>query len=108
MSAVRIPVPTDKIQLDGELVLPTSAKGVVLLTLSRPDRRNMWTATMEAEFYDCLDRAAADSAVASSVFISRRRRRAAPSDWREGPAALRSAASSDRRSARGRDPRGLP
>lgn len=33
-------------------------QGVVVLTLSRPDRRNMWTATMEAEFYDCLDRAA--------------------------------------------------
>lgn len=38
-------------------------QGVVVLTLSRPDRRNMWTATMEAEFYDCLDRAAGDSTV---------------------------------------------
>ena len=38
-------------------------QGVVLLTLSRPDRRNMWTAQMEAEFYDCAR--------------SRRRRRAA-------------------------------
>ncbi|MCT7657168.1 enoyl-CoA hydratase-related protein [Mycobacterium deserti] len=38
-------------------------QGVVVLTLSRPDRRNMWTAAMEAEFYDCLDRASADSSV---------------------------------------------
>jgi enoyl-CoA hydratase/carnithine racemase len=38
-------------------------QGVVLLTLSRADRRNMWTAAMEAEFYECLDRAAADPAV---------------------------------------------
>ncbi|MBE1551947.1 enoyl-CoA hydratase/carnithine racemase [Mycobacterium sp. OAS707] len=37
--------------------------GVALLTLSRPDRRNMWTAAMETEFYDCLDRAAADTDV---------------------------------------------
>jgi len=38
-------------------------QGAVLLTLSRPERRNMWTAQMETEFYDCLDRAAADTAV---------------------------------------------
>jgi len=38
-------------------------QGVVVLTLSRPDRRNMWTAAMEAEFYDSLDRAAADPGV---------------------------------------------
>jgi len=38
-------------------------RGAALLTLSRPDRRNMWTAQMETEFYDCLDRAAADTAV---------------------------------------------
>jgi enoyl-CoA hydratase/carnithine racemase len=37
--------------------------GVVVLTLSRPERRNMWTAEMETEFYDALDRAAADDAV---------------------------------------------
>jgi enoyl-CoA hydratase/carnithine racemase len=34
--------------------------GVVVLTLNRPDRRNMWTAQMETEFYEALDRAAAD------------------------------------------------
>lgn len=38
-------------------------QGAALLTLSRPERRNMWTAQMETEFYDCLDRAAADSSV---------------------------------------------
>ena len=38
-------------------------QGAVLLTLSRPERRNMWTAQMETEFYDCLDRAAADTRV---------------------------------------------
>jgi enoyl-CoA hydratase/carnithine racemase len=37
--------------------------GAVLLTLSRPERRNMWTAQMETEFYDCLDRAGADTRV---------------------------------------------
>jgi enoyl-CoA hydratase/carnithine racemase len=34
--------------------------GAVVLTLSRPERRNMWTAQMETEFYAALDRAAAD------------------------------------------------
>jgi len=38
-------------------------QGAALLTLSRPDRRNMWTAQMETEFYDCLDRAAGDAGV---------------------------------------------
>jgi enoyl-CoA hydratase/carnithine racemase len=38
-------------------------QGAVLLTLSRPERRNMWTAQMETEFYDSLDRAAADTSV---------------------------------------------
>lgn len=37
--------------------------GAVIVTLSRPDRRNMWTAQMEAEFYDALDRAAGDNRV---------------------------------------------
>ncbi|EHB50304.1 Enoyl-CoA hydratase/isomerase [Mycolicibacterium rhodesiae JS60] len=37
--------------------------GAVLLTLNRPERRNMWTAEMEGEFYDALDRAAADERV---------------------------------------------
>jgi enoyl-CoA hydratase/carnithine racemase len=37
--------------------------GVAVLTLSRPERRNMWTAQMETEFYDALDRAAADETV---------------------------------------------
>ncbi|CAM3128867.1 enoyl-CoA hydratase-related protein [Mycobacterium colombiense] len=37
--------------------------GAVVITLSRPERRNMWTAQMESEFYDALDRAAADDAV---------------------------------------------
>ncbi|MCV7282416.1 enoyl-CoA hydratase/isomerase family protein [Mycolicibacterium flavescens] len=43
-----------------EVVYETDGQGVALLTLSRPERRNMWTAQMEAEFYDSLDRAAAD------------------------------------------------
>jgi enoyl-CoA hydratase/carnithine racemase len=38
-------------------------RGAALLTLSRPERRNMWTAQMETEFYDCLDRAAGDTGV---------------------------------------------
>jgi enoyl-CoA hydratase/carnithine racemase len=38
-------------------------QGAALLTLSRPERRNMWTAEMETEFYDCLDRAAGDTGV---------------------------------------------
>jgi enoyl-CoA hydratase/carnithine racemase len=38
-------------------------QGAALLTLSRPDRRNMWTAQMETEFYDVLNRAAADTKV---------------------------------------------
>jgi enoyl-CoA hydratase/carnithine racemase len=37
--------------------------GAALLTLSRPEQRNMWTAQMEVEFYDCLDRAVADQQV---------------------------------------------
>ena len=48
MSAVHIPVPTDKIQLDGELVLPPSAKGVVLFAhgsgSSRFSPRNTYVA----------------------------------------------------------------
>ena len=39
------------------------AQGAALLTLSRAERRNMWTAQMETEFYECLDRAAADTRV---------------------------------------------
>jgi enoyl-CoA hydratase/carnithine racemase len=37
--------------------------GVVVITLNRPERRNMWTAQMEFAFYDALDRAAADDSV---------------------------------------------
>jgi enoyl-CoA hydratase/carnithine racemase len=37
--------------------------GAALLTLHRPERRNMWTAQMEAEFYEALDQAAADPRV---------------------------------------------
>lgn len=37
--------------------------GAVVITLSRPDRRNMWTSQMETEFYEALDRAAADDRV---------------------------------------------
>ena len=37
--------------------------GAALLTLSRPERRNMWTAQLETQFYDSLDRAAADTSV---------------------------------------------
>ncbi|MDT5048726.1 MAG: hypothetical protein QOG75_4619 [Mycobacterium sp.] len=48
---------------DNTVLYEVDDQGVLLLTLSRPERRNMWTATMEDEFYECLDRAAADSAV---------------------------------------------
>lgn len=41
--------------------------GAALVTLSRPDRRNMWTAQMETEFYDALDRGAADDRVRAIV-----------------------------------------
>jgi putative phosphoribosyl transferase len=48
MSTVHIPVPTDRIQLDGELVLPASAKGVVLFAhgsgSSRFSPRNTYVA----------------------------------------------------------------
>jgi enoyl-CoA hydratase/carnithine racemase len=37
--------------------------GVLVLTLSRPARRNMWTVTMEDEFYAGLDRATGDERV---------------------------------------------
>lgn len=37
--------------------------GAALLTLNRPERRNMWTAQMETEFYQALDRAAGDRLV---------------------------------------------
>jgi enoyl-CoA hydratase/carnithine racemase len=37
--------------------------GVLVLTLHRPDRRNMWTLAMEEEFYACLDRATTDDRV---------------------------------------------
>jgi enoyl-CoA hydratase/carnithine racemase len=37
--------------------------GVLVLTLSRPGRRNMWTVTMEDEFYAALDRASSDERV---------------------------------------------
>ncbi|WP_396903622.1 enoyl-CoA hydratase-related protein [Mycolicibacterium phlei] len=43
-----------------DVLYETDGQGVALLTLSRPERRNMWTAQMETQFYDCLDRAAAD------------------------------------------------
>lgn len=42
-------------------------KGAALITLSRPERRNMWTSQMETAFYDSLDRAAADDAVRAIV-----------------------------------------
>ena len=38
-------------------------QGVLVLTLSRPGRRNMWTVTMEDEFYAALDRASGDDRV---------------------------------------------
>jgi enoyl-CoA hydratase/carnithine racemase len=41
--------------------------GAVVLTLNRPERRNMWTAGMETEFYDALDRAVADDRVRAIV-----------------------------------------
>ncbi|WP_030168087.1 MULTISPECIES: enoyl-CoA hydratase-related protein [Actinomycetes] len=41
--------------------------GAVLLTLSRPERRNMWTEQMETEFYSALDEAAADDRVKAIV-----------------------------------------
>ncbi|MCX4095741.1 enoyl-CoA hydratase-related protein [Nocardia sp. alder85J] len=36
---------------------------VLVITLNRPDRRNMWTAQMESEFFAALDRATDDPAV---------------------------------------------
>jgi enoyl-CoA hydratase/carnithine racemase len=48
---------SDTVQYD------VDSRGAALLTLSRPDRRNMWTAQMETEFYDALDRAAVDTSV---------------------------------------------
>ncbi|MET0703058.1 MAG: enoyl-CoA hydratase-related protein [Mycobacterium sp.] len=41
--------------------------GAALVTLSRPHRRNMWTAQMETEFYEALDRGAADGRVRAIV-----------------------------------------
>jgi enoyl-CoA hydratase/carnithine racemase len=41
----------------------SAGDGVLVLTLDRPDRRNMWTAQMEHEFYDALDTAATDDRV---------------------------------------------
>jgi len=38
-------------------------QGVLVLTLHRPDRRNMWSFAMETDFYECLDRATTDSRV---------------------------------------------
>ena len=38
-------------------------QGVLVLTLSRPGRRNMWTVAMEDEFYAGLDRATSDERV---------------------------------------------
>lgn len=48
---------------DSTVRYDADGQGVLVLTLDRPDRRNMWTAQMEAEFYECLDRAAADDDV---------------------------------------------
>jgi enoyl-CoA hydratase/carnithine racemase len=41
--------------------------GAAVITLSRPERRNMWTAQMETEFYDALDRGASDDRVRAIV-----------------------------------------
>jgi enoyl-CoA hydratase/carnithine racemase len=41
--------------------------GAAVVTLNRPERRNMWTAQMESEFYAALDRAAADDRVRAVV-----------------------------------------
>ncbi|MEE6174954.1 enoyl-CoA hydratase-related protein [Mycobacterium sp. 050134] len=41
--------------------------GAAVVTLNRPERRNMWTAQMETEFYAALDRAAADDRVRAVV-----------------------------------------
>jgi enoyl-CoA hydratase/carnithine racemase len=41
--------------------------GVAVVTLNRPERRNMWSAQMESEFYAALDRAAADDRVRAVV-----------------------------------------
>ena len=50
MSAVQIPVPSDNVQLDGELVLPPSARGVVLFAhgsgSSRFSPRNTYVASV--------------------------------------------------------------
>ncbi|WP_174183770.1 enoyl-CoA hydratase-related protein [Nocardia barduliensis] len=41
--------------------------GVAVITLNRPERRNMWTALMEHEFYAALDRATGDAEVRAIV-----------------------------------------
>ncbi|MFI7530296.1 enoyl-CoA hydratase-related protein [Nocardia salmonicida] len=48
---------------ESNVVCYDTEDGVAVLTLNRPERRNMWTAQMETEFYAALDRACADPAV---------------------------------------------
>src|SRR5947209_9032758 len=47
----------------GEVVMRSIQDGVAVLTLSRPDRLNAWTAQMKREYFDLLDECAADADV---------------------------------------------
>jgi 2-(1,2-epoxy-1,2-dihydrophenyl)acetyl-CoA isomerase len=48
---------------DYETILYDTQDRIVLLTLNRPDKLNAWSAQMETEFMDALDRASADPKV---------------------------------------------
>ena len=54
---------TDPAAVAATVLYDVDDQGVVVLTLSRPGRRNMWTVTMEDEFYAGLDRARSDERV---------------------------------------------
>jgi enoyl-CoA hydratase/carnithine racemase len=45
-----------------ELIVGVDEPGIVKLTLNRPAQLNAWTLSLEAAFFDALDRAAADPA----------------------------------------------
>jgi enoyl-CoA hydratase/carnithine racemase len=54
---------TEVVSSAATVLYDVDSQGVVVLTLHRPERRNMWTLQMEEELYSCLDRAAADDRV---------------------------------------------
>jgi enoyl-CoA hydratase/carnithine racemase len=43
-----------------ELIVTADEPGIVRLTLNRPAQLNAWTPSLEAAFFDALDRAAVD------------------------------------------------